>query len=184
MTLGIADNGRPDLTRYIHWVSRLAPELHWVRLSSQRGNALELEQCSGLILTGGGDVHPRFYGREDASDLMKSVDVQRDEFEFELVRSALTMQVFNVATGGTMIPDVERAGFRNHRKNEDGSDRLHSVRVEKETAIFGIIGADGGEVNIDTTKHFTIKEAYEKVRVFFWKWESRRPCRHERTAGW
>ena len=174
MTLGITDNGRPGLERYTEWVARLAPDVQWAKLSHTRENAKELERCDGLILTGGGDIHPQFYGREDAHDLVRGVDVQRDEFEFDIVRSALTMQlpilgicrgmqVFNVASGGTMIPDVLHAGFQDHGKKGDGSDGLHTVHVERGTLLGAVVGVEEGEVN--SSHHQAVDRIGRGLRV-------------------
>ena len=76
-------------------------------------------RCDGLILCGGGDLHPACYGRQlHATNY--GMDHQRDMNELAMVRRALEtdmpafaicrgIQVLNVALGGTLIqhiPDV------------------------------------------------------------------------------
>ena len=70
----------------------------------------------GLVLTGGSDVDPRFYGEEPHPGLGSTV-VERDEFELALTREALRrgmpilgicrgMQLLNVAMAGALHQDL------------------------------------------------------------------------------
>nr|WP_280490350.1 gamma-glutamyl-gamma-aminobutyrate hydrolase family protein [Nocardia farcinica] len=79
---------------------------------------------SGVVITGGQDVHPRCWGGDEsvvgeiaAVDHPSVHDPDRDRFEIALTRMALArripllgvcrgMQVLNVALGGTLIPDL------------------------------------------------------------------------------
>jgi len=72
----------------------------------------------GLVLTGGSDVDPRFYGEEPHPGLGPTV-VERDEFELALTREALRrglpvlgicrgMQILNVAMAGALEQDLAR----------------------------------------------------------------------------
>ncbi|MBF6496695.1 gamma-glutamyl-gamma-aminobutyrate hydrolase family protein [Nocardia cyriacigeorgica] len=85
---------------------------------------------SGVVITGGQDVHPRCWGGDESvvgevdPVLDPSVhDVNRDEFEIALTRVALEreipllgvcrgMQVLNVTLGGTLIPDLPAGPVR------------------------------------------------------------------------
>jgi len=76
----------------------------------------ELADAAGLLLTGGGDVAPRRYGREPHPRL-GAVDDERDEFELALASEAVRrdlpvlaicrgLQVLVVACGGTLWQDL------------------------------------------------------------------------------
>ena len=75
-----------------------------------------LERISGLLLTGGTDLHPGYYG-EDPDPKLGATIPERDAFEVALVEGALRrgipifgicrgMQVLNVALGGTLYQDL------------------------------------------------------------------------------
>src|SRR3954465_3939147 len=78
-----------------------------------------LDTIDGVLLTGGGDVDPAFYG-EDRHETVDDAEPGRDEFEIDLgkraVASAVPLlaicrgaQVLNVAEGGTLVQDIPSA---------------------------------------------------------------------------
>lgn len=88
--------------------------------------------CDGLLLPGGGDIHPRFYSApwEDC----RNVDEARDLRELGLAASYFAagkpilgicrgLQVLNVVLGGTLLQDVEGHG------QIGGADSLHETRA-------------------------------------------------------
>ena len=86
-----------------------------------------LDRLDGLLLAGGVDLDPRFYGAERHPETKLTVP-ERDTFEIALARRAIErdmpflgvcrgMQVMNVALGGTLhqhLPDV--VGHNAHRR--------------------------------------------------------------------
>jgi putative glutamine amidotransferase len=137
------------------------------------GTFSEIARCDGLVIAGGGDVHPKFYGKQEAVDIAKDVRIGRDLFEFDVIREAMERniptlgicrgaQVFNVAMGGTLIPDIESAGHPSHRKG-DAIERLHHVRVAARSRLAGIVGVESGEVN--TYHHQAVEKPGNGLRV-------------------
>jgi putative glutamine amidotransferase len=105
-------------------------------LTADPDEALDL--LDGLMLAGGSDIDPEFYG-EPAHRLTVDTVPERDSFELAMTRRALEldlpvlgicrgMQVLNVARGGNLIQDVpERLGHSEHRRvsgSFDGADHL------------------------------------------------------------
>ena len=77
---------------------------------------LALDLIDGLLLAGGADVDPSFYGEQRAPQTVHTVP-ERDDFELALARRAIErdipflgvcrgMQVMNVVYGGTLIQDL------------------------------------------------------------------------------
>jgi putative glutamine amidotransferase len=108
--------------------------------ASLAGSALD--GCDGLLLTGGEDIHPSWYGA-DPSPLLSPPSRERDLFELALFAVARQrelpilgvcrgIQLINVALGGTLFQDLasERPGPVEHRPSEPRDSRSHVVRLE------------------------------------------------------
>jgi len=92
------------------------------------------EEYAGLILAGGADMDPAFFGQEDRGS--QGIDRARDRAELALLdwfaarkRPILGIcrghQVINVWAGGTLIQDLGNTLNLFHRSQ--GSDRIHPV---------------------------------------------------------
>src|SRR5256885_239323 len=78
LTIGITDCGK--FGNYENWLTT-EPWVKVVRLGYKQDNFNELKNCDGLLLTGGQDVHPRFYSKPEYIPLSRDADERRDEFE-------------------------------------------------------------------------------------------------------
>lgn len=176
MVIGITDTLNKKYDLYVNWVKKVAKAAEIIKLSYKTKNVKDLRKCDGLILTGGHDIHPKFYDREDFLKLLdtEDIDEQRDEFEIKIAKDAIKqeiptlgicrgMQLFNVACGGTMIPDIEREGYKNHAKTKDGKDRRHKVEIEKGTILHWIVESGKGETN--TAHHQAVDAIGKGLRV-------------------
>lgn len=180
MILGITDTLKPNLQCYIDWIRRAVSDVEIIPLSYVLKNLEALNRCEGIVLTGGGDIHPKHYGREDASALVRNVDEYRDQFEFDVVKRSLEnnlpmlgicrgMQMCNVALGGTMIPDVEGAGYKNHKKGEEESDPRHSLRIREGSLLHLVLQSTVGEVN--TNHHQAVRELGRGLTGTAWSYD-------------
>lgn len=122
----------------------------------------------GVILSGGPDINPRFYGSEPHHGL-KDVDEAQDEMEIELTRQALTagvpilgicrgLQVLNVAMGGNLYQDIPQqvAAAINHCPRADRSIATHNVQIESGTRLHAILKRRALWVN--SKHHQAVKE--------------------------
>lgn len=159
MLIGLTDpmRDRSTLESYAEWLKRGGEDVDIVLLSCSLQNVRLLAHCDALVLSGGGDVHPESYGQAGAVDLCREVNEARDAFELKLVERARThrlpilgicrgAQLLNVAFGGTLIPDIEKAGFRGHRVG-NAVQRLHPVSVEKGSFLASVLGTVRGDAN-------------------------------------
>ena len=123
--------------------------------------AAVLAAVDGVLLPGGGDVHPSFY-REPLSEQMLMVDLMRDQIEMVAVRIAVERrlpllgicrghQVLNVALGGTLWADVfgQMPGGMAHDFNQTHPRQYeaHSVAVEPESLLAQVLGCTETAVN-------------------------------------
>ncbi len=106
-----------------------------------------LDELAGLLLSGGGDIHPSYYGQEMAGSEPDHMDPARDEFELELTRQALArdlpvlgicrgIQVLNVALGGGLTQHVP-----GHRVEAGGKSWVqHWVHLVPGSRLADILG--------------------------------------------
>jgi len=103
----------------------------------------------GLLLTGGGDVHPRFFGQEIAGTQMDSVHEEADVMEIELVQRAAAsgkplmgicrgIQVINVALGGALHQHID--GHAQAVNSFDGPPTQHLVQVQQGSLLARTLG--------------------------------------------
>ncbi len=106
-----------------------------------------IDIVQGIVLTGGGDVAPHFYG-EDPHPETKYIDEKRDEFEIKILKKGVQkglpifgicrgIQLINVAFGGKLYQDLP-----NHTYNKN-----HMVNLKEDSFLKDIFKKDKIEVN-------------------------------------
>jgi putative glutamine amidotransferase len=82
IVIGITDCG--SYPNYERWILK-TPGVQVIRLSYKENNFDEIKKCDGVILSGGEDVHPRFYNRKEYIEYCDEIDERRDEFEWNVL---------------------------------------------------------------------------------------------------
>jgi putative glutamine amidotransferase len=137
-----------------------------------------LEHLSGLLLTGGPDLDPAFYGAQPSADLGPT-DRGVDSFELSLCRAADRLmlpilgicrgaQVLNVARQGTLhqhVPDL-KLGAVEHRQPESGDLRTHEVWVSPDSDLARATG--GGPVMVNSFHHQGVDRLGLDLRPVAW----------------
>ncbi|MBW8713120.1 MAG: gamma-glutamyl-gamma-aminobutyrate hydrolase family protein, partial [Acidobacteria bacterium] len=140
--------------------SRLDDYLASIERSGARPRVLEvsesprtvLETLDGVLLTGGGDVDPVFYG-ENRHQSVEDAEPGRDEFEIDLARRAMEQdlpilaicrgaQVLNVAAGGTLVQDIPTVVETDlsHSITEPKSRVAHEIEVAADSRLHSALG--------------------------------------------
>jgi putative glutamine amidotransferase len=124
----------------------------------------------GLVLTGGSDVDPRFYGEEPEAGLGPTV-VERDEFELALTREALArglpilgicrgMQLLNVAMAGALRQDLRRDDGIAH-----GTGSFHPAYHEIEVLHPALAGPTGSRLRVNSLHHQAVSRVAAGLEV-------------------
>jgi putative glutamine amidotransferase len=140
-----------------------------------------LDMVDGVQLSGGYDVHPRYYGQE-RHELTEPAHEQEDEFELELTRRALDrgmpvmgicrgIQVLAVAAGGTLTQDVETMhdGALHHRRSwpklalEPPGEHWHRITAAPGSAVERWLA--GGEPAVNSFHHQCVAEPGPRMAV-------------------
>jgi len=133
------------------------------------------ENCDGLLICGGPDIYPAWYGKEEDTALCGSFDRRRDTLEYRVLRSAIEreipvlgicrgLQMINVAMGGTLYADIptQYTGAETHRcKNPDTC--YHAVYINDKSLLFQITNARIGVVN--TNHHQGIEKLAPPLHI-------------------
>ena len=143
-----------------------------------RGAEALLEGMDGLLLSGGSDLDPGYYGEKPVPELGVTIP-ERDVFEMALLEHALRrkipilgicrgMQVLNVALGGTLYQDLpsqmDHKVLLGHRQETPKWQPTHEVEVDGGSKVAEILGAK--ELKVNSYHHQAIKElASELVAV-------------------
>ncbi len=152
LKIGMSDCGEKDVN-YVQYLKHL-PDSKVIILSKE--NAEELENCNGLVLTGGVDVAPELYG--DWPDETVHIDSERDGIEFRMIELAMNkempvlgicrgLQILNVYFGGTLIIDLEKFHGRNHNAVSEVEDRFHGIKLAQNSRLMSFIKQQDGTVN-------------------------------------
>lgn len=128
-----------------------------------------LEAIDGLIVTGGADIHPSFYG-QIVLERCGEIDEERDRFEVELIHAARGrdlpflgicrgLQVLNVALGGSLYQDLSyRAGtdLAHMSPRDRRGEPAHTVAITPGSRLARIIGSS--ELPVTSTHHQIIRD--------------------------
>jgi putative glutamine amidotransferase len=117
-----------------------------------------LGDASGLVLPGGGDIDPAWYGQEPHPSTA-GVNHQRDTFELTLLKEALDrdvpvlaichgMQLLNLCLGGTLEQHLADDDARfDHDRDRVRGDVAHSVALKAGSVLWDVYGGSPIEVN-------------------------------------
>lgn len=131
------------------------------------------EPYDGLLLAGGADVHPRYYGQTISAPVAETltVDDDRDALEVPLARAALDhdlpmlcicrgIQLLNVAAGGTLWQDLSLAKVDPAVHNQDGRmetwEIAHEASVDARSRLADVVGA--GSIGVNTFHHQAVAD--------------------------
>lgn len=130
--------------------------------------ARSLDGVDGLLLTGGEDMDPAWYGLAP-SPFAHPPSRERDLFELALFATARQrelpilgicrgIQLVNVGLGGTLYQDLptERPGPLDHNPAAARTERAHLVRLAEESRAAAALGA--GAVRVNSFHHQAVRD--------------------------
>jgi putative glutamine amidotransferase len=157
IVVGISAGRKYD--NYLRWITG-SGDVKVIRLGYDENNFEQIKQCHAIVLSGGEDVHPKYYNKPELVKDYKldDLDEARDEFEWKILdhvqKNELPLlgvcrglQLANVYFGGTLVPDILSSGKPDHTKFPSGQDRYHNVKISDYSFLKEIADVESGEVN-------------------------------------
>lgn len=141
-------------SKYIKSLARAGAEMRWVELNDPEQAVQDALTCDGLLLPGGGDMDPKFYGQERIPACGEP-NLLRDAAEPLLLRAFLAadkpvlgicrgIQVMNAVLGGDLYQDIKPF---EHLPHNDHWAKVHTVTVRRGTLLSRILEQDTVLVN-------------------------------------
>ncbi len=141
-------------SKYIESLARAGAGMCWVELSAPEQAVQDALTCDGLLLPGGGDMDPKFYGQARIPACGEP-NLLRDAAEPLLLRAFLAadkpvlgicrgIQVMNAVLGGDLYQDIKPF---EHLPHNGHWAKVHTVTVRRGTLLSRILGQDTVLVN-------------------------------------
>ncbi len=145
---------------YENWLKRSDPNIIPVNLYLMPIDSAvrELSRCAGLLLTGGEDVYPGWYGREADTSRCTEMNRHRDSLEMALIARAMNEripvfavcrgeQILNVFMKGNLLIDIPQdIGKKVIHQSDDYLHCFHDVTISAGTLLSAISKCDTGRV--------------------------------------
>lgn len=158
---------------------RRAGGVPWVPAMASDDVPEILERVDGVLLTGGEDVAPSFFG-EPPHPTHEPAEPGRDAFEIDLARRAIArglpvlaicrgLQVLNVACGGSLIQDIpsEPGPHQPHSLYPPSTRPAHDVRVLAGSRLAALRSAEARDVqfSVNSRHHQSVRVVGEGLTV-------------------
>ena len=129
-----------------------------------------LEGIDGLVLTGGADYNPLWYGEQPEKEL-HTINSTRDLPELLLTRLAFNRQIpilgicrgvqtMAIALGGNLVQDLKTP--LKHSQDAPRSEATHSVTITEGSILYGLYGQ---ETFVNSFHHQAVKDCGSHLHV-------------------
>ncbi len=145
-------------------------------VSTEEEAAKVMAGLDAIILTGGEDLDPAWYGESEISPGINDINAVRDTSDMLYIKKALEldmpmlcicrgMQLLNVACGGTLWQDIptQVGGTVTHRDPNKRVFVTHLIRIEKGSLLNTVVGYSVARVN--SWHHQAVKDVGDGLVV-------------------
>jgi putative glutamine amidotransferase len=177
LTIGISKERKTE-KKYSDWLLHQGIPFDFIDLSLSGDALASLDSCDALLLTGGNDIYPAYYGKEFDTLRCGVFDHSRDSLELLLFHTAIDkkmpvlgicrgLQLINVALGGSLFIDLpeDYGSGELHRQGEEGWTN-HTVGIQKNSLLDHII-ADSMPF-VASNHHQGIERLSDSLKIIAW----------------
>lgn len=179
MKIGLTHTGVEEKhLNYIKWLTG-DDNIEIIQLKETENKPAEIKKYDALILSGGVDIHPKFYNTEkiNYAHAPKYFHEKRDEFEIALFQISQEtnkpvlgicrgFQLINCIYNGTLKQDLGEELNKIHKAeviNHIQKDKAHGLDIEKGTILQEILNAERLVAN--SAHHQTIDKLGEGLKA-------------------
>jgi putative glutamine amidotransferase len=167
---------KSSIVDYVHAIDSNIILIDFMKVKKNKRHE-NFEKVSGLILSGGRDVHPSTYGRKDSLKICVT-HKKRDEVELFMIREALKdslpilgicrgHQILNASLNGDLYQDIptEYKGTKtvSHRDPAEKEYVYHPIELAKSSELLRLYGTADFEVN--SFHHQAVKIHGEGMKI-------------------
>lgn len=160
MIIAIAGK-KEDTKNYVRYVAQAGLEPR-VTLNPEAA-----DDCGALILPGGGDITPAFFGERNRGST--HIDTELDILQFLALECFVRagkpvlgicrgMQIINVLLGGSVIQDLETKELHRYQNG----DQYHATLIRPDSWLYRLYG---GEALVNSAHHQAIGRPGKGLRV-------------------
>ena len=144
-------------SNYVNWL-KANDNIEIIMLSHEVTELESIKDLDGIVLSGGVDMHPKFYGNSitDYHNKPINFEEERDKFELEvfnlsqqkripLLGICRGMQLVNCALDGTLNQDNGVVANAIHRF--ENNDKAHGINILSGTLLHEIVGVNRSITN-------------------------------------
>jgi putative glutamine amidotransferase len=161
MKIGLTYTGfKAKHNNYYNWLKQGDNAIEIITLSAEENNLHELQNCDGLVLSGGVDITPSVYNKdENYPEKPDAFEWDRDEFEIACFKWAQQnnlpvlgicrgLQLINCILGGTLQQDLGTGNSIHKAVVEDKQfDKAHALHILPNNYLFELANTDRAIVN-------------------------------------
>lgn len=159
-----------------------------IRLVAPGDAEPDLGEVAGLLLCGGGDIHPCCWDESEPLHPSATPDEARDAFERPLIQQAWQAglpilgicrgeQILNAALGGSLIQDIPShfgCAPERHRHGSASTPELHhAVRLDPFSRLAELIGCP--EIRVNSRHHQAVKRVAPGFKAVAWHLDTAHP---------
>ena len=160
ITIALSKANNLESSTYVKWIRKVNSDIEFINMYNLGvDSALKvLDNCSGLLITGGEDVNPAWYNQISDTITCEEIDFYRDTLEIELIRKAVEKkmpvfgicrgeQIINVALGGSLITDIPSQVDSSITHRNNSWNCYHNINLVKETLLSKLVSEKNTTVN-------------------------------------
>jgi putative glutamine amidotransferase len=180
MKIGLTYTGSDEKhSNYERWLKH-NEHMEIIKFEKGQIDANQIKNCDALVLSGGVDIHPKYYGSKkfDYKNKPAKFQEERDEFEISIFKMAQEnnlpvlgvcrgFQLINCVFGGSINQNLgtglNKIHWRIRESEKRELDKAHGLNIESDTLLNEIVKIERGVVN--SAHHQAIKRLADNLKI-------------------